>query len=327
MNRKKVMLIQRDQIIKSEDFEQIDMGMYQCETEVVLWGNRTNILISCWEEYAAYGYDEQAITRCIDTANTYLEWIAEHKEYIQKIILENHMLQMQYGFAITGKTLRKIKIQIDIQNGIPKEAFAWIYIDTEAFFFEHCHCIEVAIFVNEEGVYKGEVIENIHQLLLEISNVSKEKDVEVSEWAKKNGIFYGFDDEGNMLAVAQQQFCVSIDHKLIEETADNNTRIQRSALYFIRAEWKTEEYIGTRDGIPMPFGFVTNKLICNNNIFMIMSSSGHEIVSGTFFVIQEALTMIEMLYCSRGVTEEEINQCYNVFLVEDHQKYVDRYCK
>lgn len=55
-------------------------------------------------------------------------------------------------------------------------------------------------------------------------------------------------------------------------------------------------------------------------MFTITSSSGHEAVSGAFYVIEEALTMIEMLMETRGVTEEEIDRCFYSFLVEDHQK-------
>ena len=74
----------------------------------------------------------------------------------------------------------------------------------------------------------------------------------------------------------------------------------------------------------MPFGFITKELTCKKDVFTITSSSGHEAISGTFFVMQEALAMIEMLFCSRGVTEEEIAQCFYTFLVEDHQKYRNR---
>jgi len=165
--------------------------------------------------------------------------------------------------------------------------------------------------------------------LSEIRDALKEKDMEACEWAKNHGLFYAFDVEGNMLAVVRQQFCMTIDGKLISETDEydkkreglSDYKADRSAIYFANAKY------GARWGTPMPSGFITKELICKNGVFTITSSSGHKAVSGTFLVMQEALTMIEMLYCTRGVTEEEINKCFYGFLVEDHQKYIDRNCK
>lgn len=182
----------------------------------------------------------------------------------------------------------------------------------------------------ENGTYKAEVTEDVQRLLLEIRAALKIKNMKACEWAKNNGIFYAFNDEGDMLAAIKQQFCLSIDGKLISETDDEGMRRkelskdkqERNTLYFIWAYW-TEEYSDRmRKGRPMPFGFIVNKLTCEKGVFTITSSSGHKAILGTFPVIYEALTMIEMLYHTRGVSEENINTCYYRFLVEDHQNYI-----
>lgn len=55
--------------VKPQDFEQVDMGLYQCEFALVVWGNRTDILAICWEESAGYGYNEQAVIQCTKQIN------------------------------------------------------------------------------------------------------------------------------------------------------------------------------------------------------------------------------------------------------------------
>ncbi|MDE7416318.1 MAG: hypothetical protein K2N44_08460 [Lachnospiraceae bacterium] len=203
------MLLERCQIIKPKDFEQIDLGMYRCETTTVTWENKTDILITCWEEHAGYGYNENAIIQCAKQANKYLEWIEEHKEYIQKTVSDNNMFEQKCGFEITEKNLRQIQIEIDVQGEMPQEISACMYIDAKPFFSGHCHCMEVVILTEEDGTYQVDVIEDMQRLLLEIREVSKEHNESVYEWAKNNGIFYAFDDDGNMLAVVRQKFCLS----------------------------------------------------------------------------------------------------------------------
>ena len=345
--QKKVMLSKQCLIIEPKDFEQIDIGIYECEVATVVWENKTDILLTYSGIYRGYGYDYQALMQCANQSNMCLNWIEENKEYILNIIFENSMFQPESDIEIAEKMwsikkkrffdklcLRKIQIEIDVHDETPQETVACMYIDAKPFFSsEYCHCIEVAILAKEDGTYKVDVIEDMQQLLLEIRDALKEKSVEAYEWAKNNGIFYAFDDEGNMLAVVRQKFCLSIDNKLISQTDDDNikkkessgNKLERNALYFIWAKWKREKHSASSwGGIPMPFGFVTKALTCEKGVFTITSSSGHKSISGTFLVMQEALTMIEMLYCTRGVTEEEINKCYYTFLVEDHQKYTGR---
>ncbi|MDE6052905.1 MAG: hypothetical protein K2G55_03895, partial [Lachnospiraceae bacterium] len=304
------MLLERCQTIKPNDFEQIDMGMYQCETATVVWEDKIDILITCWEEHAGYGYNEKAIIQCAKWTNKYLEWIEEHKEYIQKTVSDNTMFEQKYGFEMTEKILRQIRIEIDIQGETPQEISACMYVDAKPFFSGHSHCMEVVIQKEEDGTYQVDVIKDVQRLLLEIREVSKEQDESVYEWAKDNGIFYAFDEEGNMLAAVQQEFCLSTDNKLVSATENcemkrfSGNKLQGSALYFIRADREIGKHCASSwEGIPMPFGFITKELTCKKNVFTITSSSGHEAVSGTFFVMQEALTMIEMLFCSGGVTE------------------------
>ncbi len=323
-------------IITSGDFEQIDMGIYECETITVVWGNQTNLLITCQRAYAGYGYDDQAVTQYAKQSNMCLDWIEKNKEYIQRIISENSRFQSEYGFEMAGKSfldrlcLRKIEMEICVQDET-QETFACMYMEVKPFLFhDHCHCIEVAIQAQKDGMYKADLIEDVQGLLLELRSALKEKNAEACNWAKNHGIFYAFDAEGNMLAVVKQRFCLSIEGKLISETKDDRkkqgvsgNKLERSVLYFIWAKWKIEKHCADSwKGIPMPLGFVTKELICKSNVFTIISSSGHEAVSGTFLVMHEALTMIEMLYCTRGVTEEEIEQCYYTFLVEDHRKTI-----
>lgn len=334
-------LSERFQLIKPKDFAQVDIGIYEFETKTVVWENKTDILITCWEVYTGYGYDDQVLIQCANQTNTCLYWIEEQKEYIQKIVSEKGLCQLECDFEMAGKNffdklcLGKVEIEISVHDEIPLELLARMYIDTKPFFpSAHCHCIEAAIRAKGEGTYEVDIIEDMQRLLLEIRDALKEKDAAACEWAKNNGIFHAFDDEGNMLAVVRQQFCLSMDHKLIAETDDEDmkkkgfsgNKPERSALYFIRAKWKLEEHSASlRKGLPMPFGFVPKELICKEGVFTITPLSGHEAVSGTFPVMQEALTMIEMLYRSRGVTEEEINKCYYTFLAEDHQKYLNRF--
>lgn len=326
------MLSKRCRIIKPEDFEQIDMGMYECKAVKMIWEKKTDISIMGWEECAEYGYNDQAVIQYTKQSNLCLNWIKEQKEYIHKIISESSMYQPECGFAMAGKNLRKIHIEISVDGEGLSEILAYLYIDVKPFLFSgHCHCIEAAVLAKEGGTYEVDVIEDMQRLLLEIREASKEKNEEVCEWAKKNEIFYALDEEGNMLAVVRQQFCLSIDQKLISETDCDNVnrlsgdKLERSALYFIWANQKIEQHCASSwEGIPMPLGFATKEVTCKKNVFTIMASSGHAAVSGTFLVMHEALTMIEMLFRSRGATEEEIHQCYYTFLVEDHQKYISR---
>lgn len=330
--QEKTMLSKQCQIIKPEDFDSIDIGIYECETTAVVWEDKTDILITCYDVYlenTEYEYRYQAFARYANQLNMRLDWIEEHKEYIQKIISEINMSQLEYGFEIAGKNffdrlcLRKIEIDIDVQDEKSSEISVCMYIDSNPLFpEEHCHCIEVAVLTKEDGTYKAEIIQDISRLLLEIRDASKEKSAEVCEWAKNNGIFYAFDDGGNMLAVVKQQFCLSADNKLISKADDNRLKKERSALYFIWADWETEEHSANSwKGLPMLFGFVPKELTCEKGVFTITPSSEHEAVSGTFLVMHEALTMVENLYRLRGVTEEEIDMCYYTFLVEDHQRY------
>lgn len=228
-------------MIHPKDFEQIDMGMYECECTAVIWDNRTYVCITCWEEYADYGYNDQAVTQCANQSNKCLYWIEEHKEYIQRVIAENSMLQQECGLEAAGRNIRKIEIEVDVQNEIPQETLACLYIDAKPFFSGHCHCVEVAILAHEDGTYAVNVIEDMQRLLLEIREASKENYVEAYEWAGKNGIFYAFDEEGNMLAVVRRQFCLSIDNKLILETSDDNMRRETEAPFILSGQirkWK-----------------------------------------------------------------------------------------
>lgn len=290
--------------IEPKDFEQIDIGIYECKTKTVIWENKTNILIMCYGIYTEYGYDYQALIQCANQANMCLNWIEQNKEYILDIISEDSMIQTEINVEIDDKSfidrlcLRKIQIEIDVRDEIPQELSACMYIDAKPFLFSgHCHCIETSLQAKADGIYKVDVIEDMEGLLLEIRDALKEKNGKACEWAKKNGIFYAFDEEGNMLAVVEQE---------------------RSTLYFIYAK----KFAGSCDGIPMPCGFVTKELVCKKGVFTITSSSGHKAISGTFIVMREALTMIEMLSRTRGVAEEEIDKCYYTFLVEDHQRYL-----
>lgn len=292
-------------VIEPKDFEQIDIGIYECRTKTVIWGNKTDVLITCYGIYTEYGHDHQALIQCAIQSNMCLNWIEGNKEYILGIISEDGMIQTEMNFEVADKnfldrlSLRKIQMGIDVLDETPQELSACMYIDAKPFLFSgHCHCIETSIQAKADGMYKVDVIEDMEKLLLEIRDALKEKNVKACEWAKNNGIFYAFDEEGNMLAVVGQE---------------------RGTLYFIYAK---EGFAGSCDGIPMPFGFVTKELVCENGVFTVASSSGHKAVSGTFLVMREALTMIEMLNRTRGVTEEEIDKCYYTFLVEDHQKYL-----
>lgn len=319
--------------IEPKDFEQIDIGIYECKTKTVIWENKTNILIMCYGIYTEYGYDYQALIQCANQANMCLNWIEQNKEYILDIISEDSMIQTEINVEIDDKSfidrlcLRKIQIEIDVRDEIPQELSACMYIDAKPFLFSgHCHCIETSLQAKADGIYKVDVIEDMEGLLLEIRDALKEKNGKACEWAKKNGIFYAFDEEGNMLAVVKQHFCLTIDNKLILETDDSDmkkkgfsgNKQERSTLYFIYAK----KFAGSCDGISMPCGFVTKELVCKKGVFTITSSSGHKAISGTFIVMREALTMIEMLSRTRGVAEEEIDKCYYTFLVEDHQRYL-----
>lgn len=320
--QEKGILSKRWQMVNFEDFEQVDLGVYECKIVRIIWEKKTDISIVGWEEHAEYGYNDQAVMQYIIQSNACLKWIGNQKEYIQKLISESIMYQTEYRFATAEKKLKKIQMEINVDGEESSQILACLYIDVKPFLCAgHCHCIEVAILAKEDGTYEVDVIEDMERLLLEIREVSKENNEETREWAKKNDIFYALDEEGNMLAVVRQQFCLSKDQKLIAETVCDN--VERNALYLIWANQKIEQHCASSwEGIPMPLGFVTKEVTCKKNVFTITSSSGHTAVSGTFLVMQEALTMIEMLLCSRGVTEEEIYQCYYTFLVEDHQKYM-----
>ncbi len=308
--------------INPEDFEQMDMGLYQCETEAVLWEGKTKLLATCWEEFAGYGYNRQAVVQCTDRINICLRWIAAHREHIQKIISEDSTSQQECSFGMTVGGLRKIEIEVDVHDKVPQETVACMYIDASPFFAGHCHCIEVAVLERADNAYEVYVIEDQQRLLLEMREALQEQNAQACEWAEANGIFYAFDTTGNMLAVAGRQFCVSADHKLVEENDGNGDKTKRSALYLICSICTADQYYVC--GLPLPYGFVTRGLTCDKDVFTITSGSGHQAITGAFYVIQEALTMIEMLYSSRGVTEEEINRCYYEFLPEDHQKYMER---
>lgn len=325
------MLLESYQIISSKSFEQIDMEIYECKATSVIWDNKADILVTAWKTCPQYGYDDLAVIQYAKQANRCLDWIEKNKAYIQKTVLDNSKFKLEYGFEIKGKnfvdrlSMKKISIEI-CDEDITQELFACIHMEVSPFFFYgHCHGIIVVIQAQEDGLYRADILENTSQLLSEIRDALKEQNAEACKWAKNHEIFYAFDDENNMLAVAKQEFGLSVDGKLISETDDDEKlkkgfsgkKLERSALYFIGEKWQIE-------GIPMPLGFITEELICKNDIFTIMSSSGHKEISGTFLVMHEALTMIEMLYCTRGVAEEEIDKCYYTFLMEDHQNYIDK---
>ena len=166
---------ERCQMINPRDFEQIDMGLYECECTAVIWGNRTHVCATCWEAHADYGYNDQAVTQCANLSNKCMCWIEEHKEYIQQVISENGMLQQEYCLETAGRNIRKMEIEVDVQNEIPQETLACLYIDARPFFSGHCHCVEVAILAHEDGTYTVNVIEDMQRLLLEIREASKEK--------------------------------------------------------------------------------------------------------------------------------------------------------
>jgi len=313
-------------MITSKDFEKTDIGEYECKAAAVIWGNKTDILIIGCEDY-----DNQTVTQYTKQSNLCLGWIEENREYIQKILLKNSISWIKYGFEMTAKNfldrlcLKQIYIEISVRD---KEMFTLMSIEVESFFFHgHCHCIEVIVQAQEDGTYKVDLRENLLQFLLEIRDPLREKDIKACEWAKKYGFFYAFDEEGNMLAVVRQQFCVSIDGKLLSETDIYDiqreellkNQSERSALYFINIKYGVELGTPMPWGAPMPSGFVVKELICKNGVFMITSSSGHKAVSGTFPVIQKILTKIQWLYYTRGATEEEINECYYTFFVHGHQ--------
>jgi len=312
-------------IITYRAFEPIDIGICECRAEAVIWGSKTDILIIVWGIYEEYN-DVLVLTQCAKQSNRCLDWIEQNKEYIQNVILDSRMSWMEYGFAMAEKDLldrldlKKIQMEMDIREETEEAGMsACMDMELKPFFFhEHCHCIKVAMQAQEDGTYEADLMEDIPQFLSEIRDALKEEDMEACEWAKNHRLFYAFDEEGNMLAVVRQQFCMTIDGKLISEMDEDDKKreglsdfkLDRNAIYFVNAEY------GARWGTPLPSGFITKELICKNGVFTIISSSGHKAVSGTFFGMQEALTMIEMLYCTRGVTEEEIDKCFYEFLGE-----------
>lgn len=325
------MLLDSYQIISSKNFEQIDMEIYECKAAAVIWENNADILVTAWKTCPQYGYDDLAVIQYAKQANGCLDWIEKNKAYIQKTVVDKTRFKLEYGFELKGKnfvdrlSLKKISIEI-CDEDITQELSACIHMEVSPFLFHgHCHRIVVVIYEQEDGMYRADILETTLQLLSEIGGALKEQNAEARKWAENHEIFYAFDDENNMLAVAKRQLGLSVDGKLISETDDDGNlkkefsgkKLERSALYFIGEKWQSE-------GIPMPLGFVTEKLICKKGVFTIMSSSGHKAISGTFLVIHEALTMIEMLYRTRGVAEEEIDKCYYTFLVEDHQNYIDK---
>lgn len=330
------------QKVTPEDFEECDIGMYECEITTVVWENKTDILITYIEDYVEHVCNKSVFAKYANRSNECLDWIEKNKKYIQQVISENSMFQwssiseMDEGNPFDRLCLNRIEIEINDVSAL----LVCLYIDADSFFFSgHCHCIEVAVLAKEDRTYNVEVIKDTQRLLLEVRDLLKNKSAKACEWAENNGIFYALDNEGNMLAAARQQFCLSTDNKLnsdidgnyMKEKGSSGNKSERSVLYFIWAKWNMAEWdtqedsaISRRKGIPMPLGFVIKALVCEKEVFTITSSSGHKAVSGAFFVMQEALTVIEALYCFKGVSEEEINQCYYTYLVEDHQKYLRR---
>lgn len=339
--QEKEQLPKQVQVIMPKDFEQVDIGMYEYEAAAVLWGNKTDVLITCLDVYVEPLYRGEALTKHAKISNACLDWVEKHKNDIQQLISENSMFQWRSSSETVEENLLDRlcfrKIEMSIANGQSLELLACLYIDIKSFFFpNHCHCVEVAVYVKEDGTYNVEIIRDTRRLLLEVRDLWKAKNEEACGWAENNGIFFAFDAEGNMLAVVRQQFGLSKDKKLISLTDGNYMKrkefsektTERNTLYFIWAEWSMEEdnvlWEGVSEGIPMPLGFVAKELICEEDVFTIMSSSGHNAVSGAFFVIQEAFTVIRNLYRLKGVSEEEIDQAYYTYLVEDHQRYLTR---
>lgn len=336
-------LPKKRRILKPENFEQTDIGIYECKSTGIVWGNPADISIICYEDRE--GCDAQTLAPYADLANQCLDWIGEKKESIQKIILENQTLRQGYGFGTAGEmwpekekcfleNLELRKIEMGMCDEAPREISACVYLDTKAGFFPgHCHWIEVDIQAGADGTYRAEIIEDTQQLLLEIRDALKRKKEETLTWAEKNRIFCALDDADNMLATVRQVFCLSADGRLVLEAEEDGAEgkgslengAKRNALYFIRGGCKTEKHSASSwKGLPMPLGFVPEKLICENGVFTVAASGGHRALEGTFFVMQETLTLLEMLYRTRGVTEEEIRQCYDTFLAEDHKRYMER---
>jgi len=179
--------------------------------------------------------------------------------------------------------------------------------------------------------------ENKIRLLLKKREALKANDREACEWAREEGIVYAFDNEGNLLAAGREEFSLTIDGKMIldflcapyereelEEKLSGEKR-EREVLYFVGEKISLEKYDKNPRSsavLPLPADFGAKEIVCEENVFTVLSGAGRQPVTGSFEVMQGAMTMVRT-YIYKGVTEDMIQRCCYQFLVEDHQNYME----
>lgn len=82
--KKKTIRSKQNPMIKQNDFEEIDIGIYKCKTTAIIWGSEIDVHITCWDIYTEYGYDDQALIQCANQSNLCLDWIQKIKNIFRK---------------------------------------------------------------------------------------------------------------------------------------------------------------------------------------------------------------------------------------------------
>lgn len=176
---------------------------------------------------------------------------------------------------------------------------------------------------------------DIMRELIEKKELLQTGDRETAAWAEKQGISYGFNQQGDLLASGRAEAYWTEDEKVISGLSFDGSereglpeeKLTVPVLYFIPAKLGMDEYDSNKNlqkkEIPLPLGYQVREIRCEDEIFCILPSSEHSEISGTFHTIHIAVGMVETLYYNRGVSQSIIEQCYFSYLAEDHRKYME----
>lgn len=160
-------------------------------------------------------------------------------------------------------------------------------------------------------------------------------DRDTEAWAEELGLAYAFDQKGNLLASGREEAYLTEDGKLTSKIYFNGSikeglsgeRQVIPVLYFIPSDLDVQKYDGNKNlqkkGIPLPFGYQVKNILCQNDIFCILSQTGQSEIRGSFNTMHATVGMLETLYFNRGAADYIISQCYFYYLIEDHRKYLE----
>lgn len=160
----------RWQTLDRKDFTVTDTGDYECEFTQCLWGKEADI----YANYEGSPEDmELALTDYASQLDSHIKWIQEHKEVIQKAVLDDDMVELACDWmegceveGEDGKTYYELEdgelfpcpvteetflnalsiegINAGCDDDVPREVLLDLFLGTTPDFFA-CHSIEVFI--------------------------------------------------------------------------------------------------------------------------------------------------------------------------------------